>query len=510
MLAEALRRARALGRPVLASVAEPIPPLDPLVAYAAAPQGTERVFWQHGGVAGTEPGYRAIAGLGTAHSMVYRSDTDGGGHAARGPGDQIRFKAVDAAWRALLDEAVIEFAGGDAPAWGAGPLLLGGFSFDPARPRIAEWEGFPDARFTLPRFAIATTGDACWLTANVLVDPDADLEALLQSIREERQTLLQPSGSAGILPVPGSAEHPLHRYAVASPGDHTLPTSLPTNDRQLTVQDVLPAAEWQAMVHRTVREIHEGRFTKVVLARQARATAAGEPFDVPGVLARLRQTYPASFVFAFTYPDGTGDRTFLGASPERLVWLHDRRVETSSLAGSIRRGATPEEDAQLGRDLLSNTKEREEHAIVAGMVRDALAPVCRDLSAPSDPILLRLSNVQHLFTPIHGVLSDGQTVLDLVERLHPTPAVGGFPRAAALAAIREREQLDRGWYAAPIGWLDRRGEGEFAVAIRSALLGAARREALLFAGCGIVADSDPAAEYAESRLKLQAILSALG
>jgi isochorismate synthase len=273
--------------------------------------------------------------------------------------------------------------------------------------------------------------------------------------------------------------------------------------------DAMPAGEWQSIVAQTANEIQAGHYAKVVLARRASTRANGGQLDAARTLIRLRGGYPDSFLFAFSQAMGDGGRTFLGATPERLVRLHDRVVETSSLAGSIRRGSTPEEDARLGEMLLDSAKDRREHAVVADMLRDALAPVCRDLSIPFPPTLLHLTNVQHLYTPIRGILSNGQTVLDLVERLHPTPAVGGFPRLEAMQAIRAVEQLDRGWYAGPVGWIDRHGEGEFAVAIRSALLDSAGREALLFAGCGIVANSDPAAEYAESRLKMQAMLSAL-
>jgi isochorismate synthase EntC len=158
--------------------------------------------------------------------------------------------------------------------------------------------------------------------------------------------------------------------------------------------------------------------------------------------------------------------------------------------------------------LRSNTKDRIEHAIVVEALREVLSDVCDDLSVADAPELLRVSNVQHLFTPIHGRLRDRLNILQLVERLHPTPAVGGFPRTAALQWMQEREGLDRGWYAGPIGWIDHAGEGEFAVAIRSAILHGS--EAVLYAGCGIVADSDPEQEYAESALKLRPLLSALG
>ena len=177
-----------------------------------------------------------------------------------------------------------------------------------------------------------------------------------------------------------------------------------------------------------------------------------------------------------------------------------------SLAGSIRRGRTPEEDQQLGQALQDSVKDRNEHTVVVQAMVEALYATCASLTVGPTG-LLKLGNIQHLCTPIIGPVADGQTLLDLVERLHPTPAVGGRPRVVALHWIRQHEQLDRGWYAGPVGWVDERGEGEFAVALRSALLHGDR--ATLFAGCGIMADSDPEREYVESSLKLKPMLTAL-
>ncbi len=164
---------------------------------------------------------------------------------------------------------------------------------------------------------------------------------------------------------------------------------------------------------------------------------------------------------------------------------------------------------RLAHTLLNSAKDRTEHEVVVRSTQAALTAVCTEvIRAPGTPRVAQSQSVQHLATPLRGRLADGGCVLDLVERLHPTPAVGGFPRDVALAAIREREGIDRGWYAGAVGWVNRAGEGEFAVAIRSALL--AGREATLYAGAGIVADSDPEAEYAETCLKLEPMLAALG
>ena len=251
------------------------------------------------------------------------------------------------------------------------------------------------------------------------------------------------------------------------------------------------------------RACRTGVLEKVVLARAVRARAR-VPFDPAAVLERLRDAYPNAYVFAVA----RGPRCFLGATPERLVRLRDGAVDAACLAGSAPRGETPEEDARLGSALLASAKDRAEHAVVVRSVRAALEGVCSEVHSPDEPRLLRLRNVQHLYTPVDGQVSWPTCVLDLVQRLHPTPAVGGYPREGALLFIREREGLDRGWYAGPVGWLDRRGDGVFAVALRSALVHGT--EATLFAGCGIMAQSRASDEYAETCLKLRPMLNALG
>jgi isochorismate synthase len=220
----------------------------------------------------------------------------------------------------------------------------------------------------------------------------------------------------------------------------------------------------------------------------------------------LADEYPTCTVFAVEH-DGA---CFLGATPERLAHAERGTAWTMALAGSIARGATRAEDERLGQALLANPKERAEHAVVVRAVREALASpdLCTSLVADTQPRLARLPNVQHLLTPFRAQLAPGKSLLDLVARLHPSPAVAGFPQTEALRIIREREGFDRGWYGGPLGWLNAAGGGEFVVAIRAGLL--RDGQAWLYAGCGILADSDPAAEYAESELKLRPMRSALG
>ncbi len=250
------------------------------------------------------------------------------------------------------------------------------------------------------------------------------------------------------------------------------------------------------------RAIEAGSVEKVVLARELALQAHGN-FDETAALARLREEYPGCTIFAFRQ----GGACFMGATPERLVRVEGRKVRATCLAGSARRGTDQQDDEAVGSALRADGKERREHQHVVGMIAEALMPLCRDIDIPSEPVLMRIANVQHLFTPMEGTLSGDVGVLDLVERLHPTPAVGGMPRAEALRAIGEREHFDRGWYAGPVGWVAANGDGEFAVALRSALVTGS--EARLFAGCGIVAGSDPQREYEESSLKLRPMLWAL-
>ncbi len=200
--------------------------------------------------------------------------------------------------------------------------------------------------------------------------------------------------------------------------------------------------------------------------------------------------------------------TFLGASPELLVSRQGRRVRSHPLAGTVARSGDPTADAALTGRLLDSAKEREEHRLVVDEVAAGLRPVCRALDVPEMPSIVALRNVSHLGTLIEGELEgDEVTALDLVRRLHPTPAVAGTPTAAAVSYLQGVEGFDRGCYAGPVGWMDSRGDGEWAVAVRSAEVHG--NTARLFAGVGVVGDSDPAAELAETQLKLQALLAAV-
>lgn len=465
-LAVGAARARAEQRSILVSVRVRIPAVDPLAVLERATQAAAsdstlarlaaagRMYWT-----GAHERF-ALAALGAAATFS--------------PSGTDRFSAVDRAWRELIDGAVIDDDyGSKAPA---GPLLVGGFSFEPGAPRSERWRGFPDAHLVVPRILVTEREGVCALTMSAIVrrdgTPDIDAPELLRLCR----TVLTPSERTGrARPQPDDVE-----IAYASPMD---------------------ADAWMALVRDAVATIRAGELQKVVLARAAHAVAS-RTLDVFELLRYLRATQPDCFVFGY-WRDAA---VFAGASPERLVRLDGRQLQASSLAGSVRRGASAAEDDALAAELLASAKDRGEHTLVSDALRDTLSELCDDVSTAVQPTLLTLAHVHHLHTPVHATLRAEHSLLDVVARLHPTPAVGGAPQAEALSFIRAHEQLDRGWYAAPVGWMGRES-GEFAVALRSGVI--AGTEATLFAGCGIVADSEPALELAESELKLRVMQEAL-
>ncbi len=263
----------------------------------------------------------------------------------------------------------------------------------------------------------------------------------------------------------------------------------------------LPGPRWERAVADAVAAIKQGSLRKVVLARDIFATAA-EPIDARVVLRRLAARYPDCFTFAC---DG-----LVGATPELLVRRHGREVSALVLGGTAPRGGDPAQDEALGSELLASAKNTEEHAYAVASIRDGLRPLCDRLDVEPRPALLKLPNLQHLGTHIRGTLAAGGTpksVLALAAAVHPPAAVCGTPTAAALDVIRELEHMDREHYAGPVGWVDADGNGEWGIALRCAQL--AGRTARLFAGCGIVAGSEPAAELAETLVKFQPMRGAL-
>ncbi|ETK37558.1 isochorismate synthase [Microbispora sp. ATCC PTA-5024] len=307
----------------------------------------------------------------------------------------------------------------------------------------------PGSTLVVPRVVLARRGGRAWLT----------------TVGDDRLTLATP-------PVP--------------------PGRIRYGDGSLT------APEWEHRVARAVRRIRDGALDKVVLARDLTAVADRD-IDPRVLLARLADRYPECYTFSVG--------GLVGATPELLVRHTGQSIESLVLAGTAARGADASEDAARGMALFASEKDRHEHACAVASVREALTPLCADLDVPDRPELLVLPNVQHLASRVTGRLSDGASVLDVVAAMHPTAAVGGTPTGTALSVIRELEGMDRGGYAGPVGWIDARGDGEWGIALRCAYVSGDR--ARLFAGCGIMAESDPAAELAEAQAKLRAMQYAL-
>ncbi|MGI8920644.1 MAG: isochorismate synthase [Solirubrobacteraceae bacterium] len=451
----ALERARRELRPVLAGVAVELEAsLDPTAVVAAARSATEPWF----ALERPDCEGQALAGLGCAVALQ-----------ASGPD---RFASVSAAWRSLVGDAVIDQR---ATSRAAGLVAAGGFAFADDGGAAPEWSGFAPASLHVPELAVARQGDRVTATVAVLASPDDSGEELceravgrLAQLRlDARLPLLDPA--------------PVGRVRVSAP---------------------LTPEHYEASVARAVERIVAGELEKVVLAREV-AVHAPVVHDPAALLGVLREAFPACFVFAV----GRGEATFLGASPELLVRREGHRASTVALAGSARRSADPAVDDYLGEQLLHSSKDRQEHAIVARRIERTLRRLALWVAAAPEPQLVKIANIQHLATAIRAQLDEPFGAIDLAAALHPTPAVGGEPWERAAPLIRALEGIDRGWYAGAIGWTDGSEDGEFCVALRCALLRGAH--ARCYAGVGVVADSDPAAELAETEVKLEALLPLL-
>jgi isochorismate synthase len=452
--ARAVRRARRTGAEVLVAITLPLDAgVDPSAVVLASRRPGEQWFCFEQ----PDRDGAALAVLGCVRRLE-----------DRGPG---RFARAAAAWRELATSA--EADAPDGPA-GAGPVAVGGFAFDPEGGAAPHWTGFAAADLVVPEVALARRRRDVRLTLSALAAPDdvpddvvARLERRVAELRAAPLPLLDPA--------------PAGRFRIAS---------------------VAPPEHYEGAVARAVERIRAGDFEKIVLAREVavHAPADHDPAAVFGVLR-------AAFESCYVYCAGRGDAAFIGASPELLVRREGLRASTVALAGSIRRSADPAVDDHLGEQLLRSDKDREEQAIVARRIARVLRPHAVWVAAPEEPAIVKVANIQHLATPIRAQLTEPRSAIELAGLLHPTPAVGGEPFAAAAPSIRALEGLDRGWYAGPVGWTDANEDGEFCVALRCALLRG--REARLYAGDGVVRDSDPAVELAETEVKLGALLPVL-
>ncbi|QYY36381.1 isochorismate synthase [Ruficoccus sp. ZRK36] len=365
---------------------------------------------------------------------------------------------------------------GDLDCAHSGPRAFAAFTF--SEERGSDPSSFAPGTVFIPRWQVARRQGVSTAVANVPVTADAPIELLAEKV------------------LAAHTKFSVFDYA-AMPADEAAPPAVFKN-HDVGGERWFPEAVTQALA-----DIRSGLYRKIVLARAVDLEAERD-FNPLETLNALRESYPACFAFSFSGGDG---RSLIGATPERLAQAVNGRLITGALAGSAPRGKRAGDDARLGAELLACDKDLREHRHVADAIERRLRALGLDPECAAQPRLLKLPNVQHLLTPIEAVLPQSVSLLDAAGALHPTPAVGGVPREDAVPHIGRIENFDRGLYAGALGWIDYRGEGDFVVAIRSALVEGNR--ARLYAGVGVVEGSDPAREKAETDLKLRAMLDTL-
>lgn len=409
----------------------------------------KRFFWQNPEKTFT------LVGLGHAHVLSAENH-------------EGRFEDIKTNWQSLCKQIVNEESFVE-------PILFGGFSFDPLNKTKSMWRSFPEAYFVVPTFQLVIKNDRAYVSIHLITKKD-DTFPEFEALRKERDKLI-------------------HAAQVSEPIAYKKP--------EVTGREELKKSSYLSSIEKVTGVIKANQAEKVVIARVLRLDF-DEPLSASSALYQVSKEQPESFLFGLE----AEEQFFFGATPERLVKVEDRRALSTCLAGSIPRGKTVEQDTELGNELLNDPKNCSEHQYVVDMISKVFLTHCRGQFVPKKPKLMKVRDIQHLYTPVEGDLLPESNLIDLVRDLHPTPALGGEPRQSALSLIRQYETMNRGYYAAPIGWIDAKGDGEFAVAIRSALLD--RKEAYLYAGGGIVEDSTPDSEYAETWVKFRPMLRALG
>ncbi|MBK5111402.1 MAG: isochorismate synthase [Thermoleophilia bacterium] len=452
-MTEAVEAGCSRNRPTVASATTVIDCPDPVATVFASRRAVDPWFcWQ-------EPDRDfALAALGRAHSVM-----------ARG-GERFRDAAAECAH--LSGDAIVTGDTESGPTTGL--VWTGGFAFSGEGAVSPAWSSFEPAAMILPELSLQKGPEGTYITLNALTGPGIDPARVTDDLLGRAAGLV--SGDLGLID-----PHPTFRSEIES-------TTSP--------------GRFEQAVAAAVERIRSGEIAKVVLAREVRVRS-GSAHDPGSIFAAIREGFPTCFNFCV----GTPEAAFIGASPELLVRCVGRGVTTVGLAGSTRRSSDPAVDDHLAEKLLSSPKDRGEQELVVRRIVKALSRLSVWVEAASEPEIIKVANIQHLGTPVFAQLAEPHTAIELAGLLHPTPAVGGEPWKKAERVMTEVEQLDRGWYAGPVGWMDGSGDGEFCVALRSALL--RDRDAHLYAGVGVVADSDPAEELAETEIKLSALLPLL-
>lgn len=448
----------AIGTDHVVAVTLPIEKIDPLACLELLGEKEDyQYFWE-------KPGDEFSMAAGIALKTI----TAGG---------ENRFNQVDRQINSVrkhsFEYSVVEHSH-------TGIHFLGGFSFfDDCRD--PNWESFGSASFVVPEWQVTRDGQLTLLNLNfstsnyqTITDLDEDIKDRFTEICEILKLNKEPD----------------------------FPSVENLNYKSNNIFSSEERTKWIDSVSTAKGLIEKDKFEKIVLARKATTKLQHTP-EPTHIINVLREQYPNCYSFLIR----KGSKTFLGCTPERLISFRKKYLLTEALAGSIQRGSTASEDAFMGKELMQSTKNAHEHNYVIKAIEQKLRPFVEKIEKGTTPVIKKLTNVQHLFTPITAWLKDDVNPLAIIEQLHPTPAVGGYPWEQAKPYIRELEDFDRGWYAGPVGWLNSKNGGEFAVAIRSGFI--EKNRATFYAGCGIVADSDAETEWEETILKLRPMLSAL-
>lgn len=379
-----------------------------------------------------------------------------------------RFAAISREWENLCEALVKEEKD-------IAPTLFGGFSFDPKNNKDSEWANFPTAYFVLPSIQLMTKEGRTYVIIN-LVTTSAYAMDDFELLRVNRDQLIH--------------EAQLNEFH-------------PSDKPVVEAMHEIEKDRYRDAVRNTTMKIQQGEAEKVVIARSLNLQFEQSVSSVAAI-HHIANEQQESYHFGLQ-KDG---QLFFGATPERLIEIKKGRAYSACVAGSIKRGKTATDDRLMGEELLNDPKNREEHQYVVDMISTVFDAFCTDFTIAKEPKLMKIRDIQHLYTPVEAQVENERSIFEFVESLHPTPALGGVPTNESLAIIRGEEQMDRGYYAGPIGWTDTEGNGEFAVAIRSALL--EEQQAYLYAGGGIVADSEVEKEYDETWIKFRPVLRALG
>ena len=425
-----------------------------LTAFLQQASGQARFYWE------SNRDHVAFAGFGPALELI-----------AYGSG---RFGQIQQQAHELFDSAVVLEEREELAA----PRLFGGFSFRDDFIPDNTWSDFTPAHFVLPHYQLVSIDGAMWMTINAQIPLDEDPYLLLPELKQALQTridLLREQDAR-------YSFEPMH------PTDLRYPMSF---------------EDWRGIIENATARMRQGELNKVVLSRMAELRFA-ERVNVDAALRYLADHYAECYRFLF---EPRPYHAFYGATPELLAGVNGDQLHTMALAGSIGRGKDARQDAALAAELMASRKDRYEHQLVIDRMVERLQPIVDQLELGETGIYA-LSNIQHIHTPFVGRLRQPAGILPVVEALHPTPALGGDPRDVAMKIISESEPVPRGWFGAPVGWVDRKLDGQFGVAIRSAV--AQDHRVWLYAGAGIVADSEAQKEWDETALKFRPMLNALG